>query len=79
MMEGGKFNKSDKGHVTQPPEQVGPRPKILNQTCPEPSKSTAAAGAFPMSLRIDKYHAKGQLEKVRILKTALDDRQPRLY
>jgi hypothetical protein len=75
MIEGRKFNKSDKGHVTEPSEQVGPRPKILNQTCPEPSKSTA----FATYLRIDKNHAKGQLEKVRTLKTALDDIQPRLY
>jgi hypothetical protein len=79
MIEGGKFNKPNKGYVTEPPEQAGPRPKILNQTCPEPSKSTAAARAFAMYLRMARNHAKAQLEKVRTLKTALDDRQPRLY
>lgn len=39
------------GHVAVPlASNVGPRSRILNQTCPEPSNAAAELGAFAMYL-----------------------------
>lgn len=44
----GRYFVRASGHVTDPPENVGPKSRILNHTCPDPSKSAAAPGAAAM-------------------------------